>query len=146
VGVKEPQAAFSACFGGPFMAHKPSVYANLLGEKMDKHKARCVLLNTGWSGGPAGAADRISIKNTRALLDAALNGDLHGDGVEYDMHPVFNLRMPRSCPGVDSAILNPRDVWKDKKAYDESAIKLRDMFRANFNEQGFGKFGIEAVV
>ena len=146
VGLKAPQAAFSACFGGPFMAHKPSVYAKLLHEKMEKHDARCVLLNTGWSGGPAGSADRISIKNTRALLDAALNGDLHGDDVEYDLHSVFNLRMPRSCPGVDSAILNPRQVWKDKDAYDDAANKLRGMFRANFDKQGFAKFGIEGVV
>jgi len=146
VGLKEPQAAFSACFGGPFMAHKPSVYANLLREKMDRHKARCILLNTGWSGGPAGSADRISIKDTRALLDAALDGDLHGDGVEYDVHPVFNLRMPRSCPGVDPAILNPRQMWKNKGAYDEAADRLRGMFRANFDEQGFAEFGIEAVV
>jgi len=102
-----------------------------------------------WAGaksGPAGSADRISIKDTRALLDAALNGDLHGDGVEYDVHPVFNLRMPRSCPGVDSAILNPRNVWKNKDAYDEAADRLRDMFRANFEKQGFAKFGIEAVM
>ena len=146
VGLKEPQAAFSACFGGPFMVHKPSVYAGLLREKMDQHKARCILLNTGWSGGPAGVADRISIKDTRALLDAALNGELHGEDTEYDVHPVFNLRMPRSCPGVDASILDPRAVWKDKGAYDEAAGKLRDMFRGNFEKQGFGKFGIEAVV
>jgi phosphoenolpyruvate carboxykinase (ATP) len=146
VGVTVPQAAFSACYGGPFMAHKPSVYANLLREKMDQHKARCVLLNTGWSGGPAGSADRISIKNTRALLDAALNGDLHGDDVEYDMHPVFNLRIPRSCPDVDPAILNPRHMWKNKDAYDVAADKLRGMFRSNFEKQGFGDFGIDAVV
>ena len=146
VGLKEPQAAFSACFGSPFMAHKPSVYANLLREKMDRHKARCILLNTGWSGGPAGSTDRISIKDTRALLDAALNGDLHGDDVEYETHPVFNLRIPRSCPGVDSAILNPRHMWKNKDAYDEAADTLRGMFRANFEKQGFAKFGIEAVM
>ncbi len=146
VGLKEPQAAFSACFGGPFMAHKPSVYANLLREKMDQHKARCILLNTGWSGGPAGAADRISIKSTRALLDAALSGDLHSDDIEYDVHPVFNLRMPRTCPGVDASILNPRAAWKDKEAYDTAALRLRDMFRANFDKQKFSEFGIQAIV
>ena len=146
VGLKEPQAAFSACFGSPFMSHKPSVYANLLREKMDQHKARCILLNTGWSGGPAGSADRISIKNTRALLDAALNGDLHGDDMEYDLHSVFNLRMPRSCPGVDSTILNPRHVWKNKDAYDQATDRLRGMFRANFDKQRFADFGIESVV
>ena len=146
VGLKEPTAAFSACFGGPFMSHKPSVYANLLREKMDEHEARCILLNTGWSGGPAGLADRISIKDTRALLDAALNGDLDGNGAGFDVHPVFNLRMPRECPGVDASILNPRRVWKDKAAYDAAAVKLRDMFRENFEKQGFADFGIEAVV
>jgi phosphoenolpyruvate carboxykinase (ATP) len=96
VGVTEPQAAFSACFGAPFMAHKPSVYAKLLREKMEKHHARCILLNTGWSGGAYGTAKRISIKDTRALLDAALRGDLDEGKLEYDVHPVFNMKMPRS--------------------------------------------------
>jgi len=146
VGVTEPRAAFSACYGGPFMSHKPSVYATLLHDKMIHHKARCILLNTGWSGGPAGSADRISIKDTRTLLDAALNGDLHGDGVEYDVHSVFNLRMPRACAGVDPAILNPRQMWNNKGAYDQAADRLRGMFRANFDEQGFAAFGIAAVV
>ena len=128
------------------MSHKPSVYASLLREKMEQHKARCILLNTGWSGGPAGKADRISIKNTRALLDAALNGDLDGNPSDYDLHPVFNLRMPRECPGVDASMLNPRGVWQDKDAYDAAADKLRGMFRANFDKQGFSSFGIQAVV
>ena len=144
VGLTEPQAAFSACFGAPFMAHRPSVYASLLKDKMQEHKARCILLNTGWSGGPAGEADRISIGNTRALLDAALEGQL--DDVETEQHPVFGLSMPKSCPGVDSAILNPRQVWRDKRAYDGAAERLRDMFRANFEKNEFGKFGIEAVM
>ncbi len=98
VGVTEPQAAFSACFGAPFMAHKPSVYAKLLRAKMEKHHARCILLNTGWSGGRYGVGKRISIKDTRALLNAALSGQL--DKVECEVHPIFNLKMPKSCPGV----------------------------------------------
>ena len=144
VGVTEPQATFSACFGAPFMAHRPSVYAKLLREKMESNKTRCILLNTGWSGGPAGESARISISNTRALLSAALDGDL--DKVGSDMHPVFNLRMPRSCPGVDSAILNPRNIWSHSDAYDTAAMRLRDMFRANFEKNQFNDFGIEAAM
>ena len=144
VGVTEPQAAFSACFGAPFMAHKPSVYAKLLRAKMEKHHARCILLNTGWSGGRYGVGKRISIKDTRALLNAALRGDL--DKVEYELHPVFNLKMPKSCPGVDAKILNPRNTWTDKAAYDEAAVKLRDMFRKNFAEKKFAELGIEPVM
>ncbi|MFQ6022736.1 MAG: phosphoenolpyruvate carboxykinase (ATP) [Acidiferrobacterales bacterium] len=146
VGLKEPEAAFSACFGAPFMSHRPSVYANLLHENMEKHDARCILLNTGWHGGPAGKAPRISIRDTRTLLDAALRGDLHADDMEYDMHPVFNLRMPRHCPGVDSHILDPRRAWTDKADYDAAAEKLRNMFRANFERNSFKGFGIDAVM
>jgi len=144
VGVTEPQAAFSACFGAPFMAHKPSVYAKLLRAKMEKHHARCILLNTGWSGGRYGVGKRISIKDTRALLNAALRGDL--DKVECELHPIFNLKMPKSCPGVDAKILNPRNTWTDKAAYDEAANKLRDMFRNNFAEKKFAELGIEPVM
>jgi phosphoenolpyruvate carboxykinase (ATP) len=141
VGVTEPKAAFSACFGAPFMAHKPPVYAKLLAEKMKKHHARCVLLNTGWSGGPYGVGKRMSIGHTRALLNAALEGKL--DRVECDLHPVFNLKIPKSCPGVPSEVLNPRNTWKDPKAYDAAATKLRDMFRKNFEEKGFARLGIK---
>jgi phosphoenolpyruvate carboxykinase (ATP) len=146
VGVTEPQAAFSACFGAPFMAHKPSVYAKLLRAKMEKHHARCILLNTGWSGGRYGVGKRISIKDTRALLNAALRGDLDKGKVEYELHPLFNLKMPKSCPGVDAKILNPRNTWTDKAAYDEAANKLREMFRKNFAEKKFAELGIEAVM
>lgn len=146
VGVTEPQAAFSACFGAPFMAHKPVVYAKLLREKMEKHKTRCILLNTGWSGGPYGVGKRISIKATRALLDAALRGDLDAGKVEYETHSTLKLRMPKSCPGVDPSILNPRNTWSDKAAYDAAAVKLRDMFRKNFEEKGFGALGIEPAM
>jgi len=144
VGLKEPTATFSPCFGAPFMAHFPSVYAKLLAEKMRQHEARCILLNTGWSGGPAGEADRISIKDTRALLNAALEGKL--DDVQTETHPVFGLRMPTACPGVDPAILNPRNQWQDKQAYDNQALKLRDMFREHFDKQGFASYGIDAVM
>jgi phosphoenolpyruvate carboxykinase (ATP) len=141
VGVTEPTPTFSACFGGPFMAHKPNVYARLLADKMEHHKARCILLNTGWSGGKHGVGKRMSLKVTRALLNAALNGEL--DNVETEVHPILKLKMPKSCPGVDSAILNPRNTWTDKADYDATAEKLRDMFRDNFKRKGFAAFGIE---
>ena len=112
VGITEPQAAFSACFGAPFMSQKPSRYAELLAGKMEQHHARCVLLNTGWSGGPYGVGKRISIGHTRALLNAALNGDLDEGKVEFTTHPIFNLRMPKSCPGVPSSILDPRETGR----------------------------------
>jgi phosphoenolpyruvate carboxykinase (ATP) len=146
VGVTEPQAAFSACFGAPFMSQRPSVYAKLLREKMESHKTRCILLNTGWSGGPYGKGKRISIKDTRSLLNAALRGDLDASKVKHETHPVFNLRMPVACPGVDPKILNPRNTWADKAAYDTQAAKLRDMFRKNFEEKGFAELGIEPVM
>ncbi|MFT5734659.1 MAG: phosphoenolpyruvate carboxykinase (ATP) [Planctomycetota bacterium] len=146
VGVTEPVAAFSACFGAPFMAQRPPVYAKKLAEKMDQHEARCILLNTGWGGGAYGVGKRISIKDTRALLDAALRGDLHAEGMEYEQHPVFNLKVPKSCPGVDSAILNPRNSWADKDAYDAAAQKLRGMFAENFETKGFAALGIEPAM
>jgi phosphoenolpyruvate carboxykinase (ATP) len=141
VGVTEPQPTFSACFGGPFMTQKPDVYARLLAEKMQKHQARCVLLNTGWTGGPYGTGKRISIKLTRALLDAALTGLL--DDVPTATHPILNLKMPTSCPGVPAEMLNPRETWTDKPAYDAAAEKLRDMFRENFKAKGFAALNIE---
>ncbi len=146
VGVTEPQAAFSACFGAPFMAHRPSVYAKLLAEKMGRSDARCILLNTGWSGGPYGVGKRISIAHTRTLLNAALSGELTAEGAEYELHPIFNLKMPKSCAGVPDEILSPRNTWADKAAYDAAATKLRDMFRKNFEDKGFAALGIEPVM
>jgi phosphoenolpyruvate carboxykinase (ATP) len=146
VGVTTPQAAFSSCFGAPFMSQRPSVYAELLREKMEKHHARCVLLNTGWSGGPYGTGKRISIQDTRALLNAALRGDLHDGKVKYTKHPILNLQMPTSCPGVDPKILDPRNTWLDRAGYDAQATKLRDMFRKNFEEKEFAKLGIEPMM
>jgi phosphoenolpyruvate carboxykinase (ATP) len=144
MGVTEPKAAFSACFGAPFMSHKPPVYAKLLAAKMSQHKARCILLNTGWSGGPFGVGKRMSIQHTRALLNAALAGQL--DGVPTELHPVFNLKMPKSCPGVPAEVLNPRNTWSDKAAYDAAATKLRDMFRKNFDDKGFAALGIKPAM
>ncbi|MEM7276446.1 MAG: phosphoenolpyruvate carboxykinase (ATP), partial [Actinomycetota bacterium] len=144
VGVTEPEATFSSCFGAPFMSHKPSVYARLLSQKMTDHKTRCVLLNTGWSGGPHGVGARMSIKHTRALLDAALDGSL--DDVETEIHPIFNLAMPRSCPGVPSEVLNPRNTWEDPAAYDVAAEKLRGMFRANYEAKGYAELGIREAM
>jgi len=146
VGVTEPKAAFSACFGAPFMSQKASVYAEILAEKMRTHKARCILLNTGWSGGPHGIGKRISIKHTRALLNAALDGELDADKVDYENHPIFNLKMPTSCPGVPGEILNPRNTWHDASAYDTQAEKLRGMFRDNYRAKNFDALGIEAVM
>ena len=128
------------------MAHRPNVYAELLRTKMVRHRARCILLNTGWSGGAVGRAERMPIRVTRALLDAALAGRLHEDDAEYEPHPVFKLRMPKHCPGVDSKSLNPRAVWPDGAAYDAAATRLRDMFRKNFADNGFAGFGIQAVM
>jgi phosphoenolpyruvate carboxykinase (ATP) len=113
---------------------------------MAHHKARCVLLNTGWSGGGYGKGKRISIKHTRALLNAALRGDLDADKVAYELHPVFNMRMPRACPGVPAEILNPRNTWEDRSEYDRQAQTLRDMFHKNFTDKGFAELGIEAVM
>jgi phosphoenolpyruvate carboxykinase (ATP) len=146
VGITEPKAAFSACFGAPFMSHKPSVYAKHLAEKMAANDANCILLNTGWGGGAYGVGKRISIKDTRALLNAALAGELHKEGAEYDVHPTLNLKMPKSCPGVDSNILDPRNTWEDKEAYAVAAEKLVGMFRANFEDKGFASLGIEPVM
>ncbi len=144
VGITEPEATFSACFGSPFMAHKPSVYAKLLADRMEKHQTRCILLNTGWSGGAYGTGERMSLKATRALLNAALNGEF--DDVDTEVEPTLGLKMPTSCAGVDSNILNPRNTWDDKDAYDMAAAKLRDMFRANYEAKGFADLGIAAAM
>ena len=139
VGVTEPEATFSACFGGPFMSHKPSVYARLLADRMEQHETRCILLNTGWSGGPYGKGDRMSLTATRALLNAALNGEL--DDVET-VESAIGLRIPTSCPGVDDGILEPRDTWDDPEEYDRAAAELVAMFRANYESKGFAELGI----
>ncbi len=140
VGVTEPEPSFSACFGAAFMSQKASVYAELLARRMAENRTRCILLNTGWTGGPYGKGERMSLADTRALLDAALDGEF--DEVELEIQPILSLRMPASCAAVDDAILNPRDTWDDPEAYDEAATRLRDMFRANFEAQGYATLGI----
>jgi len=131
-GITEPQATFSTCFGAPFMPLHPSVYAKILGEKIDRHKVNVWLVNTGWTGGPYGTGERMSIKYTRALLHAALENKL--EKVPYETDPVFGLAIPQSCTGVPAEILNPRQTWKDKKAYDHQAAKLAVLFRKNFKQ------------
>ncbi len=135
-GITEPKATFSTCFGAPFMALHPSVYAKLLGEKIVKHNVNCWLVNTGWTGGAYGVGTRMKIKYTRAMLSAALEGKL--DNVSYEKDPFFNLMIPESCPDVPTEILNPKNTWTDKNAYDEQAKKLANMFIENFQEYSEG--------
>jgi len=146
VGIIEPVPSFSACFGAAFMPQRVNVYASLLNKKMSEHDTRCVLLNTGWAGGAYGEGKRISIRDTRALLNAALKGVFHEPGTELVTHPVLNLRYPKRCPGVEADILDPRETWEDKAAYDAAAVKLRDMFRKNFADKGFAELGIESCM
>jgi phosphoenolpyruvate carboxykinase (ATP) len=126
----EPQATFSTCFGAPFMPRHPSVYGNLLRELIAKHKVDCWLVNTGWTGGKFGTGRRMPIKATRALLDAALSGALKSQPMRTDA--TFGFQVPLALPGVDPAILNPRETWADKAAYDAQARALVDMFNKNF--------------
>jgi len=129
-GITEPQATFSSCFGQPFLPLRPQVYAELLRDKINAHGATVYLVNTGWQGGQYGIGKRISIKITRALVEAAVNGELKT--VDYVEHPVFGLMMPTSCPMVPASALNPRNSWTDKVAYDQSAAKLQTMFDENY--------------
>lgn len=131
-GVKEPSATFSTCFGAPFMVHHPSVYANMLRDRMLKHNTTVWLLNTGWSGGPYGVGSRMKIAYTRALLRAALEGKL--DDVEFVTEPFFGLSIPTACEGVPAEILNPRNTWADKNAYDDKARYLVGLFEQNFEQ------------
>ena len=132
IGIKEPKATFSACFGAPFMPSHPMVYADLLVKKMAEHGATAWLLNTGWSGGAYGTGSRISIGHTRTLLNAALDGTL-SEG-EFVVHPVFGVEVPTSCPGVPSELLNPKSTWDDASAYDATAQKLAELFATNFEQ------------
>lgn len=129
-GVTEPVATFSACFGAPFLPLPPSSYASMLAEKIDRHQPTVWMINTGWTGGPYGEGSRIKIPYTRAMLNAALSGQL--DDAEYRDDPVFGLAVPTSVPGVPDRLLTPRDTWSDQAAYDDQAKQLAGMFRDNF--------------
>jgi phosphoenolpyruvate carboxykinase (ATP) len=128
--VTEPKATFSTCFGAPFMAQYPNVYSTLLGDKIKEHHAACWLINTGWTGGPYGVGQRIKLSYTRAIINAALHGDL--DGVEYLHDPLFGLEVPARCPGVPHEVLQPRETCQDKTAYDLQARQLAGLFVENF--------------
>ncbi len=129
-GVTEPQTTFSACFGAPFLPLHPTKYAEMLGEKMKKHNVNIWLINTGWSGGEYGVGSRIKLKYTRAMITAALTGQLNH--VDYKEHEVFGLHMPTSCPNVPAEILDPRNTWADQASYDKKANTLANAFVKNF--------------
>ncbi|MFI5182162.1 MAG: phosphoenolpyruvate carboxykinase (ATP) [Thermoanaerobaculia bacterium] len=129
---KEPEITFSACFGGPFMVHTPYTYAKLLGGKIERYGVHCWLVNTGWVGGPYGIGKRISIRYTRGLLNAALDGNLRG--VEYKTDPVFGFSVPASCPGVPDHVLRPAEAWPDKAEYMKKYKQLAARFIENFRK------------
>lgn len=131
-GIVEPQTTFSTCFGAPFLPLRPSVYAEMLGERIEAHNSNVYLINTGWTGGPYGVGKRMSIKYTRAMVTAALNGDLERG--EYVLDPIFNVHVPTACPDVPSEVLSPREVWADKAAYDKQAKDLAARFVKNFKK------------
>lgn len=131
-GIDEPVPSFSACFGAPFMPLHPTKYAEMLSEKMKASGVNVWLVNTGWTGGPYGVGSRMKLKYTREMISAALEGKL--DKVEYETHNVFGLEMPKTCEGVPSEVLNPKNTWKDKEAYDKKAKELAGYFRKNFSK------------
>ncbi len=141
-GVTEPQPNFSACFGAPFMPLHPTRYAEMLSQKMKEANVKVWLINTGWTGGPYGIGNRMKLKYTRAMITAALNGEL--DHVKYENHKVFGIAKPQSCPNVPSEILNPRNTWEDKDLYDTKAVELAQKFKANF--QKFESYANEEIL
>ncbi|MBV8489592.1 MAG: phosphoenolpyruvate carboxykinase (ATP), partial [Candidatus Eremiobacteraeota bacterium] len=143
IGVTEPQATFSTCFGAPFMVHHPTVYAKLLGRKIDEHDVACWLVNTGWTGGPYGIGKRMSIAHTRAMVNAAIEGRISND---FEVEPFFGLRIPKSVPDVPKEVLNPRNVWPSHAEYDAQAKKLAQLFFENFKRfEAQASEGVKAV-
>jgi phosphoenolpyruvate carboxykinase (ATP) len=131
-GIKEPVATFSTCFGAAFMTLHPTRYADLLQQKMNKHGSKVFLVNSGWSGGSYGIGKRMSIKTTRACVEAILDGTIN-DAV-FHKDPVFGFEVPESLPGVDSKVLNPRSNWPEESEYDAAAKNLAEMFIKNFKK------------
>lgn len=142
-GIVEPKTTFSRFFGEPFMPRNPDVYARMLGDKMAAHNTTVYLVNTGWSGGPYGVGKRMDITLTRAMVHAALTGGL--DNVEYDEDLTFHVLIPRVCPDVPAEILNPRNTWEDKSAYDARSRRLADEFAAHF-DKAYGNKGLDKAV
>lgn len=132
VGIKDPVPSFSACFGAAFLPLHPTKYAEMLGKKMKEQNVNVWLINTGWTGGPFGVGSRMKLPYTRAMITAALNGEL--DNVEYVQHNIFGVSMPATCPNVPDEVLNPRNTWEDKNAYDAKANHLAHEFIKNFTQ------------
>jgi len=141
-GVTEPQLVFSSCFGAPFLPLHPTVYAEMLGKKMDENDVTVWLVNTGWTGGPYGVGERISLKYTRAMITAALNGSLANAG--FRTHSIFGAEMPTSCPGVSGEILSPRETWKDDVGFYKKANDLANKFNENFTK--FEEFANDEIM
>ncbi|MCW5518435.1 phosphoenolpyruvate carboxykinase (ATP) [Aureitalea sp. L0-47] len=141
-GIDEPLPSFSACFGAPFMPLHPTKYAEMLSEKMQQAGVNVWLVNTGWTGGPYGTGSRMKLKYTRAMIDAALDGEL--ENVAYKIHPIFGLNVPQECPNVPSEVLNPKDTWADQAAYDKQAHQLARSFKENFDQ--FAEYANEEIM
>ena len=132
-GITEPQPTFSTLFGEPFMPLPAEKYAKMLGERLDKYNTKVYLVNTGWTGGPYGVGTRMKLKYTRSMITAALTGEI--EKAEFKHDDLFNVDIPQSIKDVPSEVLNPRDTWKDKNAYDAQAKKLAKMFKDNFEKK-----------
>ncbi|TXK71615.1 phosphoenolpyruvate carboxykinase (ATP) [Mesonia sp. HuA40] len=141
-GITEPVPSFSACFGAPFMPLHPTRYAEMLSHKMQEANVNVWLINTGWTGGPYGIGSRMKLKYTREMISSALEGLL--SDVEFQEHPIFGLQMPKTCPNVPDEVLNPRDTWKDKEAYDVKAKELALFFKNNFKK--FEEYANEEIM
>jgi len=129
-GINEPKAVFSACFGAPFLPLHPGRYADMLGERMSAHGAKVWLVNTGWTGGPHGVGHRMALNDTRALLNAVLNGNM--DDAQFRRCDRFGWEVPLSAPAIDGSLLDPRNTWSDGNAFDAKADSLAERFNANF--------------
>jgi phosphoenolpyruvate carboxykinase (ATP) len=136
LGVTEPKPTFSACFGAPFLPLHPGKYAKMLGEKMQEHKVNVWMINTGWTGGPYGTGNRMKLKYTRAMITAALEGNLNN--IEFENDPIFGFAIPIECPDVPTEVLNPINTWADKTAFKEKSKYLAGLFVKNFEKYADG--------